>query len=197
MPRAAWCRPEIYDFFDRWRRECLIRDGALFTAGQVWSDEHLSTLQTTLGTELIGGGTFFEKLRTQLEPHPPEVRQLGVEIAYVEYLGERDTGVVTKQTNIQALFDLLPNSVTVPADLWEILDGGIASYGPGKSYRDAYVRFLSSSHARPKRRSATAGPRTWRTRGDSAPSSRASAPAPTAWSPTPSCTPASPTSSTS
>jgi hypothetical protein len=142
MPRAEWCRPEIYDFFDRWRRECLIADGALFTNGGVWTDEHLSTLQTTLGAELFGEGTFFEKLRRQLELHPPEVRQLGVEIVYVEYLGERDTGVATKQANLQGLLDLLPEGVTIPAELWEILDGGIASYGPGKSYRDAYVRFL-------------------------------------------------------
>ncbi len=108
----------------------------------MWSDEHLSTLQTTLGSTLIGEGTFFEKLRTQLEPHPPEVHQLGVEIVYVEYLGERDTGVATKHTNLQALLDLLSDGVTVPADLWEIRDGGIASYGPGNSYRDAYVPFL-------------------------------------------------------
>src|SRR4051812_28508519 len=142
MPRAEWCRPEIYDFFDRWRRECLIADGALFTAGEIWSDEHLSTLQTTLGAELFGEGTFLEKLRRQLEPHPPEVRQLGIEIVYVEHLGESDTSVAKKQGNLQALLDLLPAGVTVPAELWEILDGGIASYGPGKSYRDAYVRFL-------------------------------------------------------
>lgn len=141
MPRANWCRPEIYDFFDRWRRECLIADGALFTAGQVWSDEYLSMLQTTLGAQLIGEGTFFEKLRTQLERHPPEVRELGVEIVYVEYLGERDTSAATKHTNLHALLDLLPG-VKVPPALWEILDGGIANYGPGKSYRDAYVRFL-------------------------------------------------------
>src|SRR3954454_21553980 len=119
MPRADWCRPEIYDFFDRWRHECLIGDGALFTPGQIWTDEHLSTLQTTLGAELIGEGTFFEKLRTQLDPHPPEVRQLGVEIIYVEYLGERDTGVATKHIKLQTLLDLLPSGVAVPADLWE------------------------------------------------------------------------------
>jgi MoxR-like ATPase len=142
MPRADWCRPEIYELFDRWRRECLVGNGALFSAGQLWGDEYLSMLQTTLGAELIGEGTFGEKLRTQLEPHPPEVRQLGVEIVYVEHLGERDTGVATKHRNLEALFDLLPDGVTVPADLWEILDGGIASYGPGKQYRDAYVRFV-------------------------------------------------------
>jgi 5-methylcytosine-specific restriction protein B len=142
MPRAAWCRPEIYEFFDRWRRECLIGDGGLFTGGQLWSDEHLSVLQTTLGAELIGEGTFFEKLRTQLESHPPEIRQVGVEIVYVEYLGERDTSVETKHANLRTLFDLLPDGVSVPADLWEILDGGIASYGPGKQYRDFYIRFL-------------------------------------------------------
>src|SRR3954451_23713909 len=115
MPRADWCRPEIYDFFGRWRRQCLIRDGGLFTAGEVWTEKHLPMPQTTRGTELIGEGTFFEKLRTQLEPHPPEVRQLGVEIVYVEYLGERDTNGTTKRGNLEPLLDLL-SDVTVPAD---------------------------------------------------------------------------------
>ena len=142
MPRAPWCRPEIYEFFDRWRRTCLGRHGGLFSGGVVWSDENLQVLQTTLGAELLGSDTFFEKLRTQLESHPPVVRQLGVEIVYVEYLGERDTSAATKQTNLGAVLDVLPEGVTMPDDLREILDGGIASYGPGKQYRDAYVRFL-------------------------------------------------------
>jgi len=142
MPRASWCRPEIYEFFAGWRRTCLIADGALFSDVAVWTEENLGTLQTTLGSYLLGTGTFFEKLRTQLESHPPVVRQLGVEIVYVEYLCERDTGAATKRANLEALLDLLPDGVTLPDQLEEILDGGIASYGPGKSYRDAYVRFL-------------------------------------------------------
>jgi 5-methylcytosine-specific restriction protein B len=137
MPRASWCRPEIYDFFDRWRRTCLISDGSLFSDGPVWTDENLRTLQATLGAELLGSGTFFEKLCAQLASHQPVVRQLGVEI-----VGERDTSAATKRTNLGDLLDLLPEGVTMPDDLSEILDGGIASYGPGKSYRDAYVRFL-------------------------------------------------------
>jgi hypothetical protein len=142
MPRASWTRPEIYEFFDRWRQTCLIGNGAVFSDGSVWTEEHLRTLQTTLGTELHGGGTFFEKLRSQLASHPPVVRQLGVELVYVEYLGERDTSASTKRTKLGALLDLLPNDVAIPPQLSEILDGGIASYGPGKGYRYAYVRFL-------------------------------------------------------
>jgi len=144
VPRAPWCRPEIYDLFDRWRRTCLAENGALFSEGgePVWTSTNLRELQSTFATELTGGGSFFGKLRRQLEPHPPAVRQLGVEIAYLEYIGERDTSGHTKRTNLGALGDLLPEGVAIPAHLAEILDGGIASYGPGKQYRDAYVRFL-------------------------------------------------------
>jgi 5-methylcytosine-specific restriction protein B len=142
MPRAWWCRSEIYEFFDRWRRSCLIGDGAIFSTDAVWTDANLAVLQTTLGAELLGTGTFFEKLREQLAGHTPVVRQLGVEIVYVEYLGERDTSAATKRGNLGALLDLLPDGVTLPSELREILDGGIASYGPGKQYRDFYVRFL-------------------------------------------------------
>ena len=65
------------------------------------------------------------------------VRQLGVELVYVEYLGELDTRAVTKRTNLGEVLDLLPGDVAVPEGLTEILDGGMASYGPGKQYRDA------------------------------------------------------------
>ena len=37
----------------------------------MWSEDHLSTLQTTLGAELMGAGTFFEKLRTSSSPIRP------------------------------------------------------------------------------------------------------------------------------
>ena len=158
MPTAPWCRPEIYEFFDRWRRTCLGRDGALFSEGVVWSDENLGTLQTTLGAEMLGSGTFFEKLRAQLASHPPVVRQLGVEIVYVEYLGELDTNGATKQRNLGALLDVLPDGVTMPDQLREILDGGIASFGPGKRYRDAYVRFLLKLARRAKRLVRETGP---------------------------------------
>jgi len=157
MPRASWCRPDIYEFFDRWRRTCLIQDGALYSDGAIWTEENLRALQTTFGAELPGSGTFFEKLRAQLVSHPPIVRQLGVEIVYVEYLGERDTSATTKRTKLGALLDLLPAGVNMPDDLSEILDGGIASYGPGKSYRDAYVRFLLKLARRAKEEVRDAG----------------------------------------
>lgn len=142
MPRASWCRPEIYEFFDTWRRTCLIDDGAIFSSGSVWTEQHLNDLQTTLGAEHTGAGTFFDKLRDQLAGHEPSVRQLGIEITYVESIGENDTNGSTKRNNLGALADLLPDGVTIDAHHLEILDGGIASYGPGKAYRDAYVRFI-------------------------------------------------------
>src|SRR4051794_26793667 len=142
MPRARWCPPEIYELYDRWRRECLIGDGSLFTADEIWADSNLATLQTTLGSELVGSGTFFQKLRAQLVDHPAQVRQLGVEFAYLEYLGEGDTKADTKRKNLGELADLLPAGVGFPAELAELHGDGIASYGPGKSYRDFYLRFL-------------------------------------------------------
>ena len=95
MPRASWCRPEIYEFFDGWRRTCLAGDNSLFSneVVPVWTQANLLELQTTFATEIAGPGTFFQKLRRQLEPHPPPIRQLGIEIAYIEYLGEHDTGL--------------------------------------------------------------------------------------------------------
>lgn len=160
MPRAGWCRPEIYELFDDWRRTCLGGDGSLFSddGSLVWTQENLVELQTTFAIELTGAGTFFEKLRRQLESHPPVIRQLGVEIAYVEYLGEGDTSAETKRTKLGALADLLPEGVAIPPGLIEILDGGIASYGPGKQKRDGYVRFLLKLARHAKTKVAKGGP---------------------------------------
>ncbi|MEN0015583.1 MAG: AAA family ATPase, partial [Solirubrobacteraceae bacterium] len=50
---------------------------------------------------------------------------------------------------------LLPDGVSIPADLDEILAGGIANYGSGKQRRDAYVRFLLRFARRAKQVSAS------------------------------------------
>lgn len=144
MPRAQWCRPEIYDLFDRWRRECLIEDGSLFSSDRraVWTAEHLAELERTFATEIHGAGTFIQKLRTQIVTHPPAVRQLGVEIAYLQLLCERDTAAAKKRENLAVFDDLLDVGADIPGELLEILEGGVASYGPGKAYRDAYVRLI-------------------------------------------------------
>ena len=99
MPRASWCRPEIYDFFDRWRSECLIGDGALFTAGHVWSDENLSVLQTTLGTALIG-----EVNGCLLQPNPATAtpRDPGEQLIHRWPLGQAEELPLTR-TEFQLL----------------------------------------------------------------------------------------------
>src|SRR3954452_4145507 len=98
MPRASWCRPEIYAFFDRWRRTCLIEDGAMFGPGNVWTDANLAAVHTILeGTDKRG---FISDFAARLEPHPPLVRRLGGELVYVEQLGEDDTSAERKRHNL-------------------------------------------------------------------------------------------------
>lgn len=158
MPRASWCPDEIYELFDRWRKTCLVEDGSLFTPErQIWTVGNLADLQRTFATELVGKQTFFEKLRTQLEPHTDDVRQLGIEIAFFQYVGEGDTGAPKKRENLELLASLLPAGVTIADQSRYILDRGVASYGPGKAYRDHYVRFVLhfARHAKEARASGS------------------------------------------
>ncbi|MDO9354915.1 MAG: hypothetical protein Q7T55_14550, partial [Solirubrobacteraceae bacterium] len=74
MARADWCSSEVYEFYDQWRRDCLVGDGALFTDGEIWTAGNLDQLQTTIGVEHRGSGSFIDKLQEQLEGHDPEVR---------------------------------------------------------------------------------------------------------------------------
>ncbi|MEN0015366.1 MAG: hypothetical protein AAGC46_18500, partial [Solirubrobacteraceae bacterium] len=96
MPRADWCRPEIYALFTSWRRTCLMENGSLFSADEIWTEDNMRTLERTFAVELFGEGTFITKLVEQLADHPAPVRQLGIEILYLELLCERDTGRESK-----------------------------------------------------------------------------------------------------
>ncbi|MDO9354066.1 MAG: AAA family ATPase, partial [Solirubrobacteraceae bacterium] len=87
----------------------------------------------------------------------PEVRQLGVEVCFVELIGEHDTGAPSKRRSLEKLAPYLPDSVSIPESLLNILDSGVASYGPGKAHRDAYVRFLAKLGRTAKARVAEEG----------------------------------------
>jgi hypothetical protein len=144
MARARWCGPEIYDVASRLVERCLRHDRSLFSADQaVWTLDLAQALDGRVGAPIEGKGTFVEKLERQLEGLESDSVQLAAELFYVQLLSESDTSGDTKGEQINRILGLAPGTTPMPDELAKALyAGGVASYGAGKSWRDAYMRFL-------------------------------------------------------
>ena len=108
----------------------------------------------------------------------PDAIQLCAELLLVQLLGENDTGGARKAEHVEAVLELLPRPLALPPEFRAALDvGGTASYGMGKTGRDAYMRFVIRLFGSVKQRDAkrqvkriawartglsAAGPAAWR-----------------------------------
>lgn len=144
MARARWCGPEIYDVASRFVETCLQQDGSLFsTERSVWTLDLAQALDGKVGAPIEGKGSFVEKLERQLEGVEADAVQLAAELLYFQLLAESDTSGDTKATHINRILSVAPGSSPVPDELEKALHaGGVAAYGAGKRWRDAYMRFL-------------------------------------------------------
>ncbi len=144
MARATWCGPEIYDVASRLVETCLRRDGSLFSSERtIWTLDLAETLEGTVGAPIEGKGSFVDKLERQLEGLEADSVQLAAELLYVQLLAESDTSGDTKVEHINRVLGVAPGTSSVPDELVNALHaGGVAAYGAGKSWRDAYMRFL-------------------------------------------------------
>lgn len=73
---------------ERWKTNCLIADGSLFSNKNLWSLDHINKFKNYFVDNLIYGGdeTFYEKLKTQLIDAPAEIKQLSAEMLYLMLL---------------------------------------------------------------------------------------------------------------
>ncbi len=142
--RAKWCGPEVYDVAQQLVTSCLREDGSLFTPGRaIWTQELAESLDGHVGDPATGSGTFVEKLKAQLASAEPDGVQLGAEILFLQLLAEDDVKGELKLEHVDTILGLVPGHASVPPELQDALNsGGVASYGAGKAFRDAYVRFL-------------------------------------------------------
>jgi DNA polymerase III delta prime subunit len=144
LARAKWCGPEIYDVASRLVDSCLKRDGSLFSAERpVWALDLAEALDGRVGAPIEGEGTFVEKLERQLEGLDADPVQLAAELFYVQLLAESDSSGKTKTEQVNRVLGLAPGTTPMLEEQREALNaGGVARYGAGKSWRDAYMRFL-------------------------------------------------------
>jgi hypothetical protein len=142
--RAPWSGPQVYEVGQDIATSCLREDGSLFSPGRpIWTLGLSELLEGRVGAEEPSTGTFIEKLKAQLVGVEPDGIQLAAELLFVQLLAEGDVNAELKLEHIDGILALAPGHATVPDPLKEALgSGGVASYGAGKAFRDAYLRFL-------------------------------------------------------
>ncbi len=77
----------ILDATEKWKQQCLLDGGSLFSEESLWTQENFNQLRIHFVENLDkGSGNFYEKLEQQLEPAPPEAKCLWAEMTWVLFL---------------------------------------------------------------------------------------------------------------
>ena len=124
----------ILDAAEKWKQQCLLDGGSLFSEERLWRRENFRGLQTYFVERPDeGSDSFEEKLRRQLEPATPEMRRLWAEITWAYYLIVSSVTRVKKLDRIRTVWE--SSGTALPEDHWalgEVLDGGVVN--PGMAY---------------------------------------------------------------
>ena len=124
----------ILDAAKKWKQQCLLDGGSMFSEERLWRRENFRELQTYyVERPDEGSGSFEEKLQRQLEPAAPDARRLWAEITWVYYLIVSSVTRVKKLDRIRTVWK--SSGAAFPEDHWalgDVLDGGVVN--PGMAY---------------------------------------------------------------
>jgi len=75
----------IIEIAERWKQDCLVGDGSLFSKSSLWTKENINQFKHYFVDNLIYGNdqTFYEKFELQLVDSPAEIKQLAAEMLYI------------------------------------------------------------------------------------------------------------------
>lgn len=124
----------ILDAAARWRERALLSDTAMFNDSALWTIEGLRAMEHYfVQNPDEGEGKFWEKLRGQLEPTTPAVKQLAAEMTWLMLLCPSNTSAATKAQQISEVWQWSGEPLPDLAAHWvnpEVLHG-VGSAGPG------------------------------------------------------------------
>ena len=124
----------ILDAAERWKRQCLLGGGSLFSEERLWTRERFEELRTHyVERPDEGDRSFSDKLRDQLDPASPEAKRLWAEITWLYYLIVNSVTQVTKHDKIRVVWKW--SGAEFPEGHWalgDVLGQGIIH--PGQSY---------------------------------------------------------------
>lgn len=134
----------IYATAERWRDECLIADGGLWSPAGTWSQGNVVALDDLFnGNELLGEGDFGDKFDAQIADATAEVRRLAAEMLAVHFLFTTSVTRKGKLTVINRVLAPLGESLARDSPIGQVMAHGIGGPGVGfNTRRDLQYGFL-------------------------------------------------------
>lgn len=138
-------REPIYRAAARFVDQHLRQDGSLLTPGEpIVTAAGLADLDARFrGQEDPGSDSFLAKFERQLTDAPDGTVQLAAELLYVHLLFANDIGGTAKRRTLNTVLGWLDDPISIPPDLDEALDSGLANTGIAfKTFRPHQLWFL-------------------------------------------------------
>jgi hypothetical protein len=133
MPELEHSTAILASAASRWRDRCLVGQGSVFTNEPLWTLDHVAELVEHFAENIdLSEGSFFTKLKGQLNPTSPGAKKLAAEMLWVMYLivHESSMHAATKRLQVEKVWGW--SGASVPDDpflLDEALSAGVAHPG--------------------------------------------------------------------
>lgn len=137
----------IYYVSDRFVSAVLKQNDSLFTPGcSIWTTSNLATLHRRFVQEPdTSAASFIDKFQRQLANVAPEIYQLAAELVYMHVLfaSHKSISGSKKRALINTILSWSPSPVSIPEDLDQALNDGLAKMGVAfGTYRPFQIGFL-------------------------------------------------------
>ena len=136
---SRYCGPnsgadKILAAAERWKNVALLNDGSVFSDRQLWTLNGMETLETHFIKNLDEGqGSYWEKLRLQLEKTSPSVKQLAAEMNWLMLLCPSNIQPHSKRQTIHDTWEWSGEELPDSALPWleDSILAGVGSAGAG------------------------------------------------------------------
>lgn len=92
---------------ERWKQECFLNDGSVFSSGQLWTQSYLDELTEHFVKNMLHGeGGFLAKLDVQMGACSSEAQKLMAEILWLSLLIQNNITADTKRAQVAHLWGL-------------------------------------------------------------------------------------------
>jgi hypothetical protein len=117
---------------DNWKRDCLLKDGSIFSSTSLWTLQNLQQLHSLfVDNPILGKQKFYDKLHIQIANGSSDVKKLAAEALWVLFLIVSETvlGADTKRERITNLWNLSGENLPSSPNLHDDVLRGLANPG--------------------------------------------------------------------
>ena len=113
-----------------WKERCLLGSGSVFSESQLWTADNVDLVNKYfVQNPLEGKQTFLQKLKQQLTPAEPAVKQLAAEMVWALLLFPSNITGNTKRKNVLEVWSWSGVGIDQNHPMLKVLDFGIGSGG--------------------------------------------------------------------